>query len=194
MAAQSERKIVIMGDTFVRMVERLHAQVFLPLFRVYWGAHTGATTTSIFKHPITRIVFRDHLQYRGVPELVLIILGGNDLVDEEPKKVAKNLVALAEFIHHGYGVPHVLVSELFERKTALHERFYNGKVKKANAKLKKMLKHHPTASLVRFHGFQGKNFLYEKADRQPYDGVHPSPTKLRKLANEMKRVLLANLR
>lgn len=173
------KRILVVGDSFVG---RLNAWSHLPgPFSRNFGFPSERFTFEFVARAGARI--RDVLALPNLaeklsrpPDLVVILMGGNDLCSVPADDVARELFSFAGYLHHGYSVPRVLCFRILPR---LRPRgttvdMFRRAVQRCNNLLLRRGRSHTWFDIRSLGGMMGSlAWLYEE-DGRLSDGVHPS--------------------
>ena len=131
---------------------------------------------------------------RHAPVRVLVFcIGGNDIQSwTDPERLARQIVAVAEYIHIGHGVEQVVISSIIPRERASCSEF-NELVFRVNGELKKKVKKYEGNHIVTWlhHGFADEEV------RQSLilpDGVHLNRAGYNKFYISLKSCLVKTVK
>ena len=123
------------------------------------------------------------------PHAVVLQIGGNDLSDPDcdPGRLARDIIAFAQFLISGYGVSHVIICQLFPRFAVRCYAHYNDHVYMVNNEIGRLLQNNSNISL-----WHNRGFWKNPRSLIGYDGVHLNHHGMVKYARNMRAAIGIN--
>ncbi len=199
-------KVLILGHSYARRLERIDYDWHLDddTSVEYCGEIRGVklnTLTDMFNHA------NDIFQEFGVPDLIFLFMGSNDLIEFEPwhpSIIATLLVGVCNLLYT-YGVRRVVIPEVVARfgpcglrvgwqqnwvdgrYGSMMERYFLWRVNVFNGCVRRTLSAYQQYEPMKMVGFP------RNASKWLYDGVHPNAEGFRALRNLLRWSMIKNV-
>lgn len=167
--AQSLARVLILGDSFVRRMERFTQTSSLPeIARDFDLSQCKVSFHGVGGATVSSIKFQEmEMVHNIAPQVVVIQAGSNDICDtnKEPALIAQAMVNLAFFLISQAGVKRVVICQILFRKVTPFPT-YNDKVYQTNGLIKDAVGSIPGVVFWTLRGF------WNSSSQLFADGVH----------------------